>query len=76
MIVLPTDLAKNDYVDIRILFPNSQDYIVVSKKRILQSILWRMATIIQLQFEKWERKRKWKIDKWKAKTRKIIGINS
>ena len=37
MIVLPTDLAKNDYVDIRILFPNSQDYIVVSKKRILQS---------------------------------------
>ena len=37
MIVLPTDLSKNDYVDIRILFPNSQDYIVVSKKRILQS---------------------------------------
>ena len=32
MIVLPTDLAKNDYVDIRILFPNSQDYIVVSKR--------------------------------------------
>lgn len=37
MLVLPTDLAKQDYVDIRIMFPNGQDYIVVAKKRVLQS---------------------------------------
>lgn len=37
MLILPTDLAKQDYVDIRIMFPNGQDYIVVAKKRVLQS---------------------------------------
>ena len=37
MLILPTDLAKQDYVDIRIMFPNGQDYIVVTKKRVLQS---------------------------------------
>ena len=36
MILLPTDLSKNDYIDIRITFPNGQDYIVVSKKRVIQ----------------------------------------
>lgn len=36
MILLPTDLEKNDYIDIRITFPNGQDYIVVSKKRVIQ----------------------------------------
>ena len=36
MILLPTDLAKNDYIDIRITFPNGQDYIVVAKKRVIQ----------------------------------------
>lgn len=37
MISLPTDLSKNDYIDIRILFPNGQSYIVVAKKRVIQS---------------------------------------
>ena len=36
MILLPADLAKNDYIDIRITFPNGQDYIVVAKKRVIQ----------------------------------------
>lgn len=36
MITLPTDLEKNDYVDIRLVLPNGQDYIVVSKKRVMQ----------------------------------------
>ena len=33
-IVLPTDLIAGDYIDIRLLLPNGQDFIVVSKKRI------------------------------------------
>lgn len=37
MVLLPTDLAKNDYVDLRIRFANGQDYIIVSKKRVLSS---------------------------------------
>lgn len=37
MITLPTDLTTNDYVDIRFVLPNGQDYIVVSKKRVIQS---------------------------------------
>lgn len=36
MILLPTDLEKNDYIDIRLTLPNGQDYIVVSKKRVVQ----------------------------------------
>lgn len=34
MLVLPTDVVTDDYVDIRLLLPTGQDYIVVSKKRI------------------------------------------
>ena len=37
MITLPTDLSTEDYVDIRLILPNGQDYIVVSKKRVIQS---------------------------------------
>ena len=37
MLTLPSDLETNDYVDIRLLLPNGQDYIVISKKRIIQS---------------------------------------
>ena len=37
MLTLPTDVAKNDYVDIRFVLPNGQDYIVVSKKRVIKS---------------------------------------
>lgn len=34
MIVLPTDLKTGDYVDIRVMMPNGQDFIVVSKKEV------------------------------------------
>ena len=34
MIVLPMDLTTGDYVDIRVLLPSGQDYIVVSKKEV------------------------------------------
>lgn len=34
MFMIQTNLAKNDYVDLRICFPNGEDYIVVSKKKI------------------------------------------
>ena len=33
-IVLPVDLITGDYVDIRIQFPNGQDFIVISKKMV------------------------------------------
>lgn len=32
VIVLPVDLAESEYIDIRLLLPNGQDYIVLSKK--------------------------------------------
>ena len=32
VIVLPIDLADGDYVDIRLMTPNGQDFVVVSKK--------------------------------------------
>lgn len=34
MLVLPTELASEDYVDVRLMLPNGQDFIVVSKKRV------------------------------------------
>ena len=34
VLVLPTDLSSGDYVDVRLMLPNGQDYIVVSKKEI------------------------------------------
>ena len=34
MVVLPMDLATGDYVDVRIMLPSGQDYIVVSKKEV------------------------------------------
>lgn len=34
MLVLPTDLTTGDYVDIRLMLPSGQDYIVVSKKEV------------------------------------------
>ena len=34
MVVLPMDLATGDYIDIRVMFPNGQDFIVVSKKEV------------------------------------------
>lgn len=34
MLVLPMDLATGDYIDIRIMLPSGQDYIIVSKKEV------------------------------------------
>ena len=34
MIILPMDLETGDYVDIRLMLPSGQDYIVVSKKEV------------------------------------------
>lgn len=36
MIVLPQYLDVDNYIDIRLMLPNGQDYIVVSKKRVKQ----------------------------------------
>lgn len=33
-IILPVDLFTGDYIDIRVMFPNGQDFIVVSKKAV------------------------------------------
>lgn len=35
MIILPTRLKNNQYIDIRITLPTGQDYIVLSKKKVL-----------------------------------------
>ena len=35
MISLPSQLKNGDYIDIRLSIPNGQDYIVLSKKRVL-----------------------------------------
>ena len=37
MITLPSDLGEGDYIDIRLTLPNGQDFIVVSKKRVINS---------------------------------------
>ncbi len=34
IVVLPVDIATGDYIDIRVMFPNGQDFIVVSKKEV------------------------------------------
>lgn len=34
VVILPADLITGDYIDIRIMFPNGQDFIVVSKKQV------------------------------------------
>ena len=34
MLALPTDLADGDYVDVRFMLPNGQDFIVLSKKLV------------------------------------------
>lgn len=35
MIVLPTNLAVGDFIDIRLQLPNGGDYIVISKKKVI-----------------------------------------
>ena len=47
MLVLPTQLEVDDYIDIRWMLPNGQDYIVVSKKRVLdcnENTVWLNMT--------------------------------
>lgn len=34
IVVLPVDITTGDYIDIRVMFPNGQDFIVVSKKEV------------------------------------------
>ena len=34
MLVLPMDLETGDYIDVRVMFPSGQDYIVVAKKEV------------------------------------------
>ncbi len=34
MIVLPVDLETNDYIDIRLMLPNGQNFIVISKAKV------------------------------------------
>jgi len=44
MFLLPSNLAKNQFVDVRIGFPNGEDYIVLSKKKI-QDVMLQNNTI-------------------------------
>lgn len=37
MITLPTDLTEGDFIDVRIMLPTGQDYIVVSKKSVVEA---------------------------------------
>lgn len=42
-IILPMNIKKGDYIDVRIQFPTGQDYIVLSKKRIellTENMIW------------------------------------
>lgn len=34
MVILPMDLVSGDYIDVRIMLPSGQDYIIVSKKEV------------------------------------------
>lgn len=43
MLVLPSQLDAGDYIDIRWMLPNGQDYIVVSKKKVIdcnENTIW------------------------------------
>lgn len=37
MIVLPTELEKDDFIDIRLQLPSGEDYIVVAKKKVIKT---------------------------------------
>ena len=37
MITLPSDLEVGDYIDIRLLFPNGEDYLVVAGKEVMRT---------------------------------------
>ena len=47
MIILPSQLVNGDYIDIRISLPNGQDFIVLSKKKVLgtnEQSVWLKVT--------------------------------
>ncbi len=35
-VLMPSDLSENDYIDIRIMYPNGTDYIVLAQKQVNQ----------------------------------------
>ncbi len=37
MVILPTYLAADDYIDIRLRLPSGEDYVVVSKKKVIDT---------------------------------------
>lgn len=37
MLQLPSDLAEGEYIDIRFTIPSAQDYIVISKKKVIKA---------------------------------------
>lgn len=52
MIVLPSKLKNNDYIDIRISLPNGQDFIVLSKKKVLGTTtkgLWLKMSELEIE---------------------------
>ena len=52
MISLPSQLKNGDYIDIRLSIPNGQDYIVLSKKKILgcgSSTIWLRLNELELE---------------------------
>lgn len=50
MIALPSQLKNGDYIDVRMTFPNGQDFIVLSKKKVLGT----NATTVWLKLDELE----------------------
>lgn len=47
MLLLPVKIEEGDYIDVRLTLPNGQDYIVISKKRIvdiMEDTVWLKLT--------------------------------
>ena len=54
MITLPSDLAVGDYVDIRLMMPEGEDYIVVAGKEVKQLGVGAESNVIFLQIDEEE----------------------
>lgn len=53
MLLLPSQLEEGDYVDIRFLLPTGNDYVVVSKKRIIKATegtVWLQLGELDMQY--------------------------
>ena len=46
---LPQTLKENDFVDVRIVFPNGQDYLVIGRKRVYRMIRDEEGEVLALQ---------------------------